>query len=322
MTHREPPHRPAVAGAARVALGTSVRCGAPLLVAGWALGLLTAARTDHLVWFSYVPAPVALLACLLWWWAARRGTRLALRLCMVVLTAGAAFKFLASDMAVRRRAEAPPRSAMRLVHWNIHYAQAGYPALFDVLLRDEPDILLLSEARFDLQARTIALRRLNLFHSFYQDGLSILSKYPMEALPHPALTNARAYAVSIATPSGPLQVALVDVYSHPLLNRQLPLSALADWTATREARGPLIVAGDFNTLRDSADFRPLRRRLRHAYERAGFGWPYSWPAPVPLYALDHVWVSDAVAVHAYALRDSRASDHLRQVLDFSLPGQP
>ena len=129
----------------------------------------------------------------------------------------------------------------------------------------------------------------------------------------------RGWRARLATPQGELDILLFDVVSHPTLDRRLPMQDLVSWLDQRRSRQPLLVVGDFNTARDSLSFDPLRQRLRNSYEEAGRGWPYSWPMPLPLYAIDHCWYSTGVEIHQSHYRWSLLSDHRRQVIDFHLP---
>jgi endonuclease/exonuclease/phosphatase family metal-dependent hydrolase len=125
--------------------------------------------------------------------------------------------------------------------------------------------------------------------------------------------------VRVSTPKGPLDVVAIDLVSHPTLARLAPITELSDWIAKRPVPIPLLVLGDFNTPRDATSFEPLRRRLRHAYEIAGRGWPYSWPVPLCVYSIDHAWVTPSVRVLTYTMKMSMLSDHRRQVMDVDLP---
>ncbi len=72
---------------------------------------------------------------------------------------------------------------------------------------------------------------------------------------------------------------------------------------------PLIVLGDFNTPSDSAFFLPLRKRLRDVFEAAGHGYAHTWPMPLPVLDLDHIWVSHHFRVVESEHLTNFLSDH-------------
>src|SRR5262249_31005223 len=127
-------------------------------------------------------------------------------------------------------------------------------------------------------------------------------------------------SVRITTPSGLLDILTVDLPSSPLSDRRGMLAAVANWVGSHDRGVPLLIAGDFNTPADSLAFQPLRRLARRAYETVGHGWPYSWPVPMPLWSLDHIWYTHAVQARNHEYRFALCSDHLREVFDFELPG--
>ena len=183
---------------------------------------------------------------------------------------------------------------------------------------DEADICLLSESPRYADVADLARRHLDTPYALVDAGMALLSKYPFEPLGSLKLTNGKGWAVRIATPNGPLNLVIVDLISHPTLDRRVPIQQLSDWIGTLPASIPVIVLGDFNTPRDSLSFDPLRKRLRNAYEIAGRGWPYSWPLPAPVFSIDHAWVSPSVHVLNYSMKSSWLSDHRRQVMDIEI----
>ena len=68
---------------------------------------------------------------------------------------------------------------------------------------------------------------------------------------------------------------------------------------------------------NSPHFAVLRPRLRDAWSIAGKGLPESWPVPVPLLRLDHLWVSAELQPVAFRMDWSRLSDHRAQVIDLA-----
>jgi endonuclease/exonuclease/phosphatase family metal-dependent hydrolase len=103
--------------------------------------------------------------------------------------------------------------------------------------------------------------------------------------------HSRCHVVRITVDGRSLTVVLVDLESSPFQSRR-------EWFARLEAElarlrdESIVVLGDFNTPRESVYFRSWRGRFQHAFEVAGRGFTETWPAPLPLLCLDHVWVSN------------------------------
>ena len=84
---------------------------------------------------------------------------------------------------------------------------------------------------------------------------------------------------------------------------------------------PTIVMGDFNTPIDSVWFDGARDDFTHAFEQAGRGMLTTWPAPAPLLAIDHIWLSRQFRIDCASIGWSWASDHRPIVTDVLLPDE-
>jgi endonuclease/exonuclease/phosphatase family metal-dependent hydrolase len=100
----------------------------------------------------------------------------------------------------------------------------------------------------------------------------------------------------------------VDVASNPLRDRS-PAFAMVEETMAPYVAGPLVVVGDFDTPRESVRFDSWRGPLVHAFEAAGSGWAPTWPVPLPVLALDHVWLSRSLTVRSCEHLWTTRSDH-------------
>ncbi len=290
----------------------------PLLGAAWLAGWILGERDTLWIWLYFIPSPLVLAGGLFDLFLSRHSLRRWRTFPVVALTLLAAWKTLCRDTRWNRPDRAPPAGAIRIVHWNVAHVPFGYYPVFSHLRRDRPDIVLLSESPPGEYWADWSLAELGLPYVFHDQGMTLLSRFDLEPQGTITLPSARAWWARIALPDGPLDLVACDLLSHPLLNRQTVLDPLARWIGGRDAAVPLVIAGDFNTPRDARSLQPIRARLRHAYEVAGRGWPYTWPLPLPAYALDHAWVSPDVTVHRYRLRSAPISDHRRQVMTFAI----
>ncbi|MCI0694790.1 endonuclease/exonuclease/phosphatase family protein [candidate division KSB1 bacterium] len=103
-------------------------------------------------------------------------------------------------------------------------------------------------------------------------------------------------------------VLLVDVDGDPLRSRAPAFEPLAKMIRSH-SQANLIVMGDFNTPLDSILFESFREYLTHAFESGGNGFAETWPIPLPILAIDHIWVSKKIKVTSCNLNWSRLSDH-------------
>ncbi|MFH0909780.1 MAG: endonuclease/exonuclease/phosphatase family protein [bacterium] len=288
----------------------------PALCLAWMIGWMAKDRTPATTWLYFIP-PTFVVVYGAIWLAVYRGRGGPVRALVHGLTILAALKVTLVDCSWNARRE-DVAGHLQVVHWNVGQWNDRITNQLRAIAADQPDICLLSEAPRYADVAQLAQQRLGTPYTLVDAGMALLSKYPFEPLGSLKLTNAKGWAVRIATPKGPLDLVIVDLISHPTLNRRMPISELSDWIANLPASIPVIVLGDFNTPRDALSFDPLRRRLRNAYEIAGRGWPYSWPMPVPVYSIDHAWVSPSVRVLNYSMKGSRLSDHRRQVMDIDI----
>lgn len=86
---------------------------------------------------------------------------------------------------------------------------------------------------------------------------------------------------------------------------------------------PDLLIGDLNIPRGSASIRRLLREtdLVHAHTRAGLGPMPTWPRRLPVYHIDHTFVSDRWAVRRYRILDPGLSEHRMQVVEV-VPAEP
>jgi endonuclease/exonuclease/phosphatase family metal-dependent hydrolase len=114
------------------------------------------------------------------------------------------------------------------------------------------------------------------------------------------------------------QILLVDIDGDPFQSRA-PAFALLSKMIRAYAPAKLIVMGDFNTPLDSVWFESFRQELTHAFERGGVGFAETWPVPLPVLAIDHIWVSKKINVVNCNLNWSWLSDHRSIVAIVALP---
>ena len=105
---------------------------------------------------------------------------------------------------------------------------------------------------------------------------------------------------------------------------QAQLFTIAEWRATIASDIPVILLGDFNSLRGSRPYRTLNHHLRDVRELVQPTPPIrTFPTRFPVFAVDHIFVNEAVrpvsvSVHRSGLA-RMASDHFPLMAEFALP---
>jgi endonuclease/exonuclease/phosphatase (EEP) superfamily protein YafD len=127
--------------------------------------------------------------------------------------------------------------------------------------------------------------------------------------------EARSLLLEWDGPACPLKFLAADFTSRLEVHRDPQMRRLVAWIADLR---PDLVAGDFNAPRRSLALSRLPPGYRHAYESAGSGWSYTWPVPVPVYAIDQWIHGPEVTPLDYRLESTTASDHRLQVFDFAM----
>ncbi|MET8474198.1 endonuclease/exonuclease/phosphatase family protein [Streptomyces sp. NPDC006422] len=224
----------------------------------------------------------------------------------------------------------PPVSGVRVLASNVQFSR-GTNALIDTVARHRPDLVFVAECgspcrdaldRESLRTRYPYRRAVAADGS---EGSTILSRFPLKAAPTvagtmgmpAAVADVRGHAVrlQLAHPMPPLPDQ-VGVW-------RTELGRLAD--AARAARGPAIMAGDFNATQDHAAFRRIldAGALRDAARLTGRARTPSWPstAPGPLGTqIDHVLVTDDFSADASRFVRLSDTDHRALLVDLTLHG--
>jgi endonuclease/exonuclease/phosphatase family metal-dependent hydrolase len=108
---------------------------------------------------------------------------------------------------------------------------------------------------------------------------------------------------------------------------QTQLFTSAEWRAAIASDTPLILLGDFNSLRGSRPYRTLNRHLRDVRELTRATRPLrTFPTSFPLLTVDHIFVNRAVQPVSVTVHRSPlariASDHFPLVAEFVLAPRP
>jgi len=157
-------------------------------------------------------------------------------------------------------------------------------------------------------------------------GLALLSRTPLTALPvDPAASIVGRPVLAATTMIGDREVVLVGLHphasrfeSHKVELRTDQLDAVAD--LLRDETRPALILADLNMTPTSSDYRGFLNDLDWRDPHRSTGWDASWPTwggPFGL-PIDHVLVSDNIALHDISAQGGGGSDHKAVVASFSL----
>lgn len=215
------------------------------------------------------------------------------------------------------RASPPVRGVL----WNVQHGRRGWEVQAREARRHDPDLVVLIEG--PEEPEEIALWR------------RVFPEHAVLDLPGATLVLVRGSARRVLhwpeAPEEPddapvaevevrdvrVRLVLADVPSHPLRRRGPWLSRIVR-RVERAGDPHVLVLGDFNTPRDSAQFDAWRGPLRSAFEAAGEGYAATWPVPLPVLTLDQVWAGPGIDLRRCATSWTGASDHLPVVFEFDV----
>ena len=199
----------------------------------------------------------------------------------------------------------------RVLLWNVCRGRLGFDAIATQIRHIDADVVGLVEADSDSEEmREFWNREFPGYQSLVlPNGLCLLTKGTVNQTEQGNLgPNGRYTLIRLTNRGDQLTLLLVDLDSNPFLSRQEPLERLTHFVESLPDRA-IVVMGDFNTPPDSLFFDPLRRHFDNAFEAAGNGFYGTWPVPVPLLAIDHIWIGNGLETARCELCWTWRSDH-------------
>jgi len=289
----------------------AVACGFQLIV-GIFLRLTIRDTVPHLAVFFYASPPILLAFCAI---------VLAIRMSILRRKAVAiglfglsgllmvwwhALAYETADSKMQTNVESP----RKILFWNISYAKAGWPAIIDELKKHDADLIGLVEIGHGYRAQHDWLTDAFPDHSiqFFGHGF-LLVRGDLLSYERGRLNQHGSYGRGrVKFHDGPeFDVILTDIFAFPFMPRGPAFSAL--WEVVHKTRDrEICLLGDFNTPPDSVFFDPFRADLENAFEAGGSGYHVSWPLPLPVLALDQIWLPPGTT-HSAHLYETPHSDH-------------
>lgn len=291
-----------------------------LLILGWLWGdrLLAVRLTNYLRPWLLMALLAAIIPAVLF-----RRIWLILALVVPVLAIGIGYLPI---FLPHHSPQAENRAFLDVMSFNVWSENPSMMPAAEMILRENPDILLLQEiSREQIRELTRALRAAASgdgqdWQVLHEPGLmqAVVSRHPLTPLMVDR-KKGKAQLVGVATPEG--EVTVINV--HPLRGgwsrRHRQMAKLLEEDVLK-VTGPLILGGDFNTNDMSETYRLLSRHLRNAHWEAGRGFGFTYPAYLhtwdeimpawPLVRIDHIFYNnDFLALDARTFKESYGSDH-------------
>ena len=227
-------------------------------------------------------------------------------------------------------------SQVSILHWNVMWAGRNATRWHDLareIRRRDPDLVVLSEAppddmvveSFSFRAqRASAVYVTNEPGERYWYNPMVCSRGPLKREWRIDIANGAAMSVLAEVRGRTVRLLVVDGKSDPRIGRTPMLHDIAAACDRLARRGqPVdVIVGDFNAVGRSIGFDAFAAAGEEGYRRSsdyGGGWRATWPAPVPVYDIDHLWVRNDWAVIGCELFSARGTDHRGQFVRVALP---
>lgn len=283
----------------------------------WMAGQYYRDRTIVTSLLFFIPSPIVFVLscyCLVMALVAKKKVSIFVYFAVAIVSGVIVFhvenRFFVNDAAIGTGQRA------RLVHWNVFQGRFGWDAIEGRLQAKNAEIIVLNEATSEF-GRYVAKNPYWKEYGYFRAGnFAFLGRGQFwKGRWLEEMKDLRVYLFHWRYQDREYKIIAAHLASHPLTPRDPLLKRLVHHIAVIE---PDLVVGDFNAPRRSGRLTPLPAGYVHAYDSAGNGWSYSWPVPVPLYAIDQCILGRNIVPVRYTLESTSASDHRMQTLDFAL----
>jgi endonuclease/exonuclease/phosphatase (EEP) superfamily protein YafD len=201
----------------------------------------------------------------------------------------------------------PGGPRLRVLTCNMHYLDVDPALLDDLVARDQPEVVAVQEWHKPSRKPEITGPD---WHVRAIPGLFLASRYPIRRMTVLGRNSNRPQGLAahydLETPGGTVAFFSLHLASprHELREAVLEATRVEEgvratsdvrWEqfahltrALEDVRGPVVLAGDFNTPPESAIFRDLLGDYTDAFSAAGWGWGYTFSGGRTTVRIDHV----------------------------------
>lgn len=99
--------------------------------------------------------------------------------------------------------------------------------------------------------------------------------------------NYRLNYISATIDETPMYILIVDIYASPLLNKEIPLGVIHDYSKKHQVD---VLIGDFNTPYESVFFKEYKSNF-NSFHPYSVGMTSTWPIPIPVIEIDQIWLA-------------------------------
>lgn len=222
--------------------------------------------------------------------------------------------------------EDPARPYLKLIVSNVYRGNHDTQPLQHLISAESPDVVGLIEVtpRWMRRLKSLHARFPYRFEQPDEDviGLALYSRFPLEnarTLSLPGEAWSPVVAATLKAPGGDVEIILAHpvspVGAEHIARRNGQILALAQYVAA--ARGPVVMAGDFNLTMWNSGYRPLVEVAGLHNSRQGYGvgptWPSLWKLGVPI---DQVVGTQDVRFRDFRVLGDVGSDHYPIYVEF------
>ncbi len=286
---------------------------AGICLAGWLLGQVARDFNWITGMMFYVPGPVVTAIVLL---CARDLARRERGRTAAVLALLALPPILVTAAENHWRRASTHDGQVELVHWNVFYGRLGWERAAQVLRARGADLYVLSEIPDDIDGKTLAAAVGDGYQAEILAGMAVMARGRLDGVER--LVRWRhldVFQVRWRWEDADLRLFVLDSTGDLRVPRDPLMREIVSWIGARQ---PDLVIGDFNAPRRSRALWPPPEGYVHAYDASGAGWGYTWPAPLPLLAIDQCLAGKRILPRRYELRTFLWSDHRMQTLRFDV----
>jgi hypothetical protein len=209
--------------------------------------------------------------------------------------------------------QAAANQTISLLHWNAKSAglikyhdqdlrnptiMAEWPSIRDQLYQHNPDITILTDPP-QVQAWLAQLKGLgDNMYTFFDTkytGLAIISSWPLKFEHFIKISDGVGFSIVVTANNKNLRFLLIDGNSYLGRLRKYILKDIEQIVIDKHKNGQPVdfIVGDFNALSRSIGFDSYYS-MAEGYQLAskhGMIWRGTWPRFLPLFDIDHIWVS-------------------------------
>lgn len=229
---------------------------------------------------------------------------------------------------------APAGETLKIMQVNVLFINKDTARLKTLIEKEQPDLVVSSETPPVFAEMFKTLKKDYPWQDLYPQegnprGLGVISKRKMANAARIHFDHKGVPSQIFTVTLGGQDVHFVSIHpftpTENIKRRDNEFRLIAERYAKRPAEH-LVVLGDFNATPYCSAYKQLAASLNLSNARDGFGvypsWPTFLPTPFLRIPIDHVLVSDGIAVHNFRTGPAIGSDHLPTITEISLKAKP